>query len=526
MVHKNNSRFGFTLAEMMIVMLILTIILAAFAPLMTKRNKAVDLSSPWRWASNNSDIYYGTGNNQTAMIGQKAKAETDSNSKLLITSADGKAHPHITFKEGNDIKAHIAFKGSNIFFGLTEDGSIPSFHGYQTNTWSMRDGYNNIALGIKALNSSGSGADNVAIGASSLESNTSGDNNVAIGSSSLKTNYSGINNVAIGSSSLKANTSGYNNVAMGFRALESNAEGNDNVAMGETASQNMIGSRNVAIGIGTLTNTKAPGSDPDGLYGLKEFKSNDSVAIGRRALAGMTQRESQYDVAIGPSAMASNWVIAPNDIWKSKNNVAIGAEALSTEYNNLENNIAIGNEACKSITSYNSKIASNNICIGSKGGTGSNRIYIGTAAHNVSVVGNMETNSDIRLKNIKSKFNHGLDVIRGLTTYNFTYKEDKLKNERVGIIAQDLQKVLPGAVEKNGDGYLTVKQEQITYTMLNAIKELDVTVQKIVAQVKDITTKIVNVEKQIKTLQKENKELKAKVNSLEKRLEKLEKAKK
>ena len=37
MRNKNNMHRGFTLAEMMIVMLILTIILAAFAPLMTKR---------------------------------------------------------------------------------------------------------------------------------------------------------------------------------------------------------------------------------------------------------------------------------------------------------------------------------------------------------------------------------------------------------------------------------------------------------------------------------------------------------
>ena len=39
---KDNEFLGFTLAEMLVVMLILTIVLAAFAPLMTKR-KTVDL---------------------------------------------------------------------------------------------------------------------------------------------------------------------------------------------------------------------------------------------------------------------------------------------------------------------------------------------------------------------------------------------------------------------------------------------------------------------------------------------------
>ena len=44
-------KHGFTLAEMMVVMLILSIIMAAMAPVMTTRNK-LDQSSPWVWAEN------------------------------------------------------------------------------------------------------------------------------------------------------------------------------------------------------------------------------------------------------------------------------------------------------------------------------------------------------------------------------------------------------------------------------------------------------------------------------------------
>ena len=224
MRNKNNTHRGFTLAEMMIVMLILTIILAAFAPLMTKR-KAVDLSSPWRWASNNSDIYYGTGNNQTAMIGQKAKAETDFNSKLLITSADGKAHPHITFKEGGDIKAHMAFKGSNIFLSLGENGEIPSFYGYKYDSWwEQKNGEHNIAIGMNALSADESGSNNIAIGKASLKVNSAGNNNIAIGSDTLSTIETGTNNIAIGLSSLKAITTGKQNVAVGTKTMEESME--------------------------------------------------------------------------------------------------------------------------------------------------------------------------------------------------------------------------------------------------------------------------------------------------------------
>ena len=69
----------------MVVMLILTIVLAAFAPLMTKR-RTVDLSSPWRYATNNSDIYYGLGAKQSAMIGQNSKASGDLDSRLIINT--------------------------------------------------------------------------------------------------------------------------------------------------------------------------------------------------------------------------------------------------------------------------------------------------------------------------------------------------------------------------------------------------------------------------------------------------------
>ena len=92
---------AFTLAEMMVVMLILSIVMAAFAPVMTTRSK-VDLSSPWRWSNNNSDIYYGIGNTQTVMIGQKNTHNggiSDISSRLIINTAD-ESQNHILFKTG------------------------------------------------------------------------------------------------------------------------------------------------------------------------------------------------------------------------------------------------------------------------------------------------------------------------------------------------------------------------------------------------------------------------------------------
>ena len=66
---QQKSCYGaFTLAEMMVVMLIMSIILAAMAPVMTTRNKS-DYSSPWRYSTNGSDAYFGAGEQLNTQLG-------------------------------------------------------------------------------------------------------------------------------------------------------------------------------------------------------------------------------------------------------------------------------------------------------------------------------------------------------------------------------------------------------------------------------------------------------------------------
>ena len=80
---------AFTLAEMMVVMLIMSIILAAMAPVMTTRNK-LDQSSPWQWATNGSDAYFGLGSAQVAMIGQTEATVADQSARLILNNSNDK----------------------------------------------------------------------------------------------------------------------------------------------------------------------------------------------------------------------------------------------------------------------------------------------------------------------------------------------------------------------------------------------------------------------------------------------------
>ena len=84
--------------------------------------------------------------------------------------------------------------------------------------------------------------------------------------------------------------------------------------------------------------------------------------------------------------------------------------------------------------------------------------------------------SDERLKNIKGNFNSGLKAIMALQPLRYEYKRNNVLDinspgEHVGFGAQAVQRVIPEAVTRNENGYLTINNDPIIWTMLNAIKE-------------------------------------------------------
>jgi hypothetical protein len=88
------------------------------------------------------------------------------------------------------------------------------------------------------------------------------------------------------------------------------------------------------------------------------------------------------------------------------------------------------------------------------------------------------TVSDVRLKHNIEKIDGALNKVQQLNGYTFTYnKEDKLS---AGVIAQEVEKVLPSAVTEmdtpfhgdEGVTYKTVQYDQLHGLLIEAIKEL------------------------------------------------------
>ncbi len=79
--------------------------------------------------------------------------------------------------------------------------------------------------------------------------------------------------------------------------------------------------------------------------------------------------------------------------------------------------------------------------------------------------------SDENLKDITGGFDSALEDVKSLRAVRFTWKSDEERKSQVGVIAQDVQKVLPEAVSNGPDGYLGVAYTNLIPLMVAALQE-------------------------------------------------------
>ena len=93
--------------------------------------------------------------------------------------------------------------------------------------------------------------------------------------------------------------------------------------------------------------------------------------------------------------------------------------------------------------------------------------------------------SDQRLKHDINKIENALDKICQISGYTFTYNKDN--KESAGVIAQEIEQILPSAVEdkelvfhgQEGVKYKTVQYDQLHGLVIEAIKELKAEVEEL-----------------------------------------------
>lgn len=295
------NKSAYTIAEVMIVLLILTVIFAAFAPIITKRKLSSYKSSNAIWNKYNEtkgfDAYFdpsNTKNTGTAFFGVKPDSHGAVTSTLTPLSRVVIRSGPVT--SGNKLQRQIQFR-----FGRLSGNAAEKKYGKFAGTWLMDR--QNVLLGGAYPNIDNTpdnieARDNVAIGYQSMNALKNAQGNTALGLSALSENISGKYNTAIGynaGSTLHADYNTYIGAGAGEKA-----SGSRNTAVGYQAGYNNSGSVNVFVGANAGRTGSGSYNVGIGYDALRSVSGDYNVAIGTGALKNLTT--GSYNTAIGYNA--------------------------------------------------------------------------------------------------------------------------------------------------------------------------------------------------------------------------------
>ena len=411
----------------------------------------------------NTTIGAGSGSPQLKLSG--AASSTANSGAQLAFAAAGTPYAYISngawIKGGGSTDNNLSIwtdagLGINLFvnnnattaaLGISSAGAvtIPGTATIQTLTVGLGGGAvsSNTAVGVSALAATNTGGNNAAFAINALLSNTSGANNTAIGTQAFQSNTLGSDNVAVGYQAGYSNTAGSANTIVGGVALDAGTTASYNSAFGNGAMGNTTtGSENSSFGFWSLLNNTT---------------GNYNAVFGNEALRFSTTASN--NVAVGYQAGYSTTTGASN--------IFVGASTVASAVN-VNNEIVIGQGAT-------GKGASTGFISPNAGG-----VYQGNNSTLWSVT------SDQRLKKNIVDNNVGLEKITAIQVRNFEYRlpeevdaelkpSDAIKKEgiQLGVIAQELQQVLPECVKTESTGVMSVDADNLTWYLVNAIKELN-----------------------------------------------------
>lgn len=378
-----------------------------------------------------------------------------------------------------------------VYGKMTTVGGTPYLTALGYNAGTNTTGVGGTAVGVNALNANTTGPGMTAVGYSALAANTIGTYHTAVGyqalSSLSNTSSSGAtalgyqaglnyNNADTTSSSTflgfwagKTTTTGTDNTFVGSQAGQLNNTGGYNCALGSAALQvNTTGSYNTAFGVQALrNNTTASNNTAVGYQALysenRTADTNaDNTAIGYQA--GYSLTTGQRNTFLG--MYSGNGGFGAGSITTGTYNISIGF-ATGASATGRNNSIVIG-------TPYAVVDKGENTGFISPNGGG---VYQGNNSASWS------TTSDRRLKKNIIDNNVGLEKLMQVQVRNFEYRLPEeieeleahcaIKKEGVqlGVIAQELQQVLPDCVKEESTGVLSVDPDNLTWYTINAIQE-------------------------------------------------------
>jgi hypothetical protein len=116
--------------------------------------------------------------------------------------------------------------------------------------------------------------------------------------------------------------------------------------------------------------------------------------------------------------------------------------------------------------------------------------------------GSWSSSSDQRLKDVQGPFRRGLEALAALQPVAYRYSAGNplhLPSDTtyIGLLAQEVKQTVPEAVSEGQEGYLTLNNDPLLWTMLNAIKQLNAKNEALQAEVDVLRQEFVALKAQL-----------------------------
>jgi hypothetical protein len=160
--------------------------------------------------------------------------------------------------------------------------------------------------------------------------------------------------------------------------------------------------------------------------------------------------------------------------------LGIGAAAVGAQTNSYG---LFVNAQTGATNNYAAVFQGGNVGIGTTSPT--QRLQVGTSGDGTVALANAwNTFSDIRLKRDLAVIPDALDKLLELHGYYYFWKNGSDQTRQIGVVAQEVEKILPELVHTGSDGIKTVDYPKLTAVLIEGTKQLKAEKDSEIAQLK------------------------------------------
>lgn len=407
--------------------------------------------------------------------------------------------------------------GTNVFMGtyagyMNQTGNLNIFIGNRSGFSST--GYRNTFMGAYTGYDCSTGQDNLFIGNQTGEHTTTGSENTFLGGTAGWNIAGGSGNTFIGLDAGRGTIGGSMNVYIGRGAGGTGTAGNRNTYLGYEAGRYNSGSDNIFIGYQAGTNESS---------GNRLYIENSQATNANALIYGEFDNEKlRFNANVGISTDPGPYKLYSVDTRLTNDNPAVLGQHSVTPYYGIgvqgiggyigvmgESTLAGADTRYGVFGSASGGTTANYGIYGTASGTGS---YAGYFNGNVSATGYITAPSDRNLKKNVLPMSESLNKVLNLQGVTYEWKsDDELastiyakssggkesapqsfnfpKGVQLGVIAQDVEKILPELVQTGPDGLKSVDYIKMVPLLIEAIKEQQKQIDELKALVNSLKNK-------------------------------------